>query len=197
VGGGGELAYWMQLRWAFQAVQLPMPVTALRTSGVFLAEADADRLSGLGLSMEDVFAERHAVERRLAERDAPFATRLDREREALRALFSGVAERTAAAGPSFVRSAASAEQRALHGIGRLEQRLLRTAKHRNEVVLRRYHAVRDAVFPNGVLQERREGFLSLLADHGPQLIDELLSGLDPLEKRFSVFVVPPRSAQEA
>jgi len=197
VGGGGELAYWMQLRWAFQAVQLPMPVTALRTSAVFLAGADAERLEQLGLSVQDLFAEPHGVERRLAEQDAPFATRLDAERTALRALFAGLADRTRAAGPSFERSAASAEQRALHGLDRMEQRLLRTAKHRNEVVLRRYHAVRGSVFPNGVLQERREGFLSLLADHGPQLIDELLNGLDPLEKRFSVFVVPPRSAQEA
>jgi bacillithiol biosynthesis cysteine-adding enzyme BshC len=197
VGGGGELAYWMQLRWAFQAVQLPMPVTALRTSAVFIEEEQAAQLAALGLAVNDLFAERHAVERRLAERDAPFATRLDVEREALHALFRSLAERTAAAGPSFVRSAASAEQRALHGLERMEQRLLRTAKQHNEVTLRRYQAIREAIFPGGVLQERREGFLSLLADHGLSMIDRLLTELDPLEKHFSVFVLPPRSAQEA
>ena len=197
VGGGGELAYWMQLRWAFQAVQVPMPVTVLRTSAVFLAAAEAERLHGLGLAVEDLFGERHAVERRLAEQDAPFATRLDAERAALRAVFHGLADRTRAAGPSFERSAASAEQRALHGLDRMEQRLVRAAKLRSEAQLRRYQAVREAVFPGGVLQERREGFLTLLADHGLALIDQLVEALDPLEKRFSVFVVPPPSTQEA
>ncbi|MBK8339416.1 MAG: bacillithiol biosynthesis cysteine-adding enzyme BshC [Flavobacteriales bacterium] len=42
VGGGGEVAYWLQLRWLFQAFQVPMPVVCLRTSAAFLtAEADA------------------------------------------------------------------------------------------------------------------------------------------------------------
>lgn len=197
VGGGGELAYWMQLRWAFQAVQLPMPVTVLRSSAVFLPEGDAERLAAMDLALEDLFADRHAVERRLAERDAPFPTRLQEEREALGTVFRALALRTAAAGPTFVRSAASAEQRAQHGLERLEQRLLREARHRSAVLLRRYGALREAVLPGGVLAERREGFLVPLADHGTSLTDRMTDVLDPLEKKFSVFLAPPRSAQEA
>lgn len=32
IGGGGELAYWIQLRWLLQALRVPMPVLFLRTS---------------------------------------------------------------------------------------------------------------------------------------------------------------------
>ncbi|MEO8733343.1 MAG: bacillithiol biosynthesis cysteine-adding enzyme BshC, partial [Flavobacteriales bacterium] len=55
VGGGGELAYWFQLKWLFQAVQVPMPVLLLRTSAAFLGEKDQKRLADLGLTVEQIF----------------------------------------------------------------------------------------------------------------------------------------------
>ena len=55
IGGGGELAYWMQLKWLFQSVQVPMPVVLLRTSAAFLsAKHDRQRVE-LGLSCADLF----------------------------------------------------------------------------------------------------------------------------------------------
>ncbi len=188
VGGGGELAYWLQLRWAFEAAGLRMPVAVLRTSAVFLGAEAIAGLQRLGLSLDDLFADVHAVERRLAGALSSFPVSVDAERAAMRAFYGGLGERAAAVGPDLRRSVASAEQRAMNALDRIGQRFLRAAKQRQQVALGRYHALRGQVFPGGHLQERHEGFVALLADQGLGVVDELLNVLDPLEKRFSVLV---------
>ena len=54
VGGGGELAYWLQLKPLFHALQVPMPVVLLRTSAGFLSAKHLRRWKALGLSATDL-----------------------------------------------------------------------------------------------------------------------------------------------
>ncbi|MBK8339415.1 MAG: bacillithiol biosynthesis BshC [Flavobacteriales bacterium] len=103
-------------------------------------------------------------------------------------LYQRIADDSVQVGPTFQRSVMSARTRAMQGLDHLEQRLVRSAKQAHAVAIGRYHKVREGVFPGGVLQERREGFLTVLADHGLGVMDELIGSLDPIEKRFSVFV---------
>lgn len=188
VGGGGEVAYWLQLRWLFQAFQMPMPVVCLRTSAVFLAEGVEERLAALGLSLEDLFQPTGAVENKLARKLASFPTTLEAERSALEDLYRRIADRAPQAGPTFQRSVMSARTRSFHGLEHLEHRLVRTAKLEQAVAIGRYRKLREGIFPHGMLQERHEGFITLLADHGPAVMDELIEALDPIEKRFSLFL---------
>ncbi|HRF81914.1 MAG TPA: bacillithiol biosynthesis BshC, partial [Flavobacteriales bacterium] len=55
IGGGGELAYWIQLRWLFQALRVPMPVVFLRTSAATISEKHLRQWNELGLSATDLF----------------------------------------------------------------------------------------------------------------------------------------------
>lgn len=188
VGGGGEVAYWLQLRWLFQAFQVPMPVVCLRTSALFLQAGTQERIKALGLDVEDLFRPTPVVDKKVALALASFPTSLENERTALERFYQNIADRAPQAGPTFQRSVMSARTRAAHGLDHLEQRLIRTAKKEQSVALGRYHKLREGIFPGGVLQERHDGFLTLLADHGTGVMDELIEALDPFEKKFSVFV---------
>lgn len=187
VGGGGELAYWLQLRWLFHALQVPMPVVMLRTSAGFLPAKHLRQWEGLGLSLPELFAPLQDMQARVAAARVPFATELTAEREQLRAFYADLAARAAAADPSLKASAEAHATRAMHGLDRFGKALLRSAKRREANALGRMQRVHDAFLPGGGLQERRESILPWLAAHGEGFLDQLLEQLDPLEPSFTLF----------
>ncbi len=187
VGGGGELAYWLQLRWLFQAVRVPMPVLLLRTSAGFIAEKHMRQWKEFGLAAEDLFRPRTEVEADIAMRTATFRVDLSTEREKLTAAYLDMAEHAGAADPTLVPAVKAKEARALKGLDALESKLLRAAKRQQVDALRRADAILDAFLPEG-LQERRDNFLPFYAAKGPAFLDELLSALDPLDPQFSILV---------
>jgi bacillithiol biosynthesis cysteine-adding enzyme BshC len=188
VGGGGELAYWLQLRWLFQALRVPMPVVLLRTSAGFLSAKHLRQWEELGLTLPDLFAPPDATKARVAAERAPFSTDISAERDHLQAFYLDLATRAAAVDPSLKASAEAHATRALHGLERLGKALLRSAKRREADALARMDRVHHALFPGGGLQERRDNILPMLAAHGIGFLDHLLEDLDPLAGTFTVFV---------
>lgn len=188
VGGGGELAYWLQLRWLFQALRVPMPAVLLRTSAAFLPAKALRQWQELGLEPVELFAPIDAVKARVASERVLFSTALDDERARLQQFYTELAGRAAAADPGLKASAEAHATRALHGLERFGKALLRSAKRREADTQARMDRVHHALFPGGGLQERKDNILPMLAAQGTSLLDQLLDELDPLDPRFTVFV---------
>ena len=55
IGGGGEIAYWLELKKVFEAVNVPYPMLILRNSLLFITEQQTKRIEQLGFEVEDFF----------------------------------------------------------------------------------------------------------------------------------------------
>lgn len=185
IGGGGEVAYWLQLRWLFQGLRVPMPVLCLRTSALFLSTTDNERLQQLGLSIPDLFRPLDELTGELAARLSTIDTDISPQRQALGELFEELALRAKAADPTLEGSVRGEAQKAMKGLESIEGKLLRAAKREQELALQRLTKLHDRLLPGGGLQERRDNFIPYYVEHGPEFFDLLLA-LDPLEKKFSV-----------
>src|SRR3546814_2950773 len=64
IGGGGELAYWMQLQAVFEAHHVHFPALILRNSVLLIDENSQKRLDSLRVSPTDLFqrSEEHTSE---------------------------------------------------------------------------------------------------------------------------------------
>jgi bacillithiol biosynthesis cysteine-adding enzyme BshC len=186
VGGGGELAYWLQLRWLFQAVQVPVPVLMLRTSAAFISAKNVERAKKLGLSIPELFKPAEALQAKTAKTQASFTTDIAAEQEAAKAFYAALAQRASAADPTLHGAVEAMAKRAQHGLERLEKKLLRAAKRQQQEPLEQLDRVLENLFPGGGLQERRENFMPWYTQEGPAFFDRLLEELDPLDARFKV-----------
>jgi uncharacterized protein YllA (UPF0747 family) len=80
---------------------------------------------------------------------------------------------------------AAETKRAVKSLEKIEQKLLRAEKRFQADKLSQVEAVKDALFPNGGLQERVDNFMNFyLTD--PQFIQKLLQHFDPFDFRFNV-----------
>ena len=55
IGGGGELAYWLQLKSYFDEVKVPFPILLLRNSVQIVSEKQVKKLNNLSISLTDIF----------------------------------------------------------------------------------------------------------------------------------------------
>ncbi|MBK7241615.1 MAG: bacillithiol biosynthesis cysteine-adding enzyme BshC [Flavobacteriales bacterium] len=186
VGGGGELAYWFQLKWVFQALQVPMPALFLRTSAAFISEKHVRQWKELGLDVADLFKPQEELREVVAKSLGDLDTDLDPERELLNAFYNDLLKRAEAADSTLKGAVEARRASALFGLDRIGKGLVRAAKQNQAIPLDRLARIQEAVFPGGGLQERRDNILPLLAMHGMGYIDVLLMQLDPLVHQFAV-----------
>jgi bacillithiol biosynthesis cysteine-adding enzyme BshC len=190
IGGAGELAYWFQLRGLFAELQVPMPRLVLRNSAAFMGAKALRRWHDLGLTLEDLFEPQGPLQARVAAARAGFRTELTGERERLSAFYDDLLSTAVTADPTLRGSVEARRASALHGLDRLERGLVRAARRREEVALRHMQAAQDELFPGGVLQERRQNILPVLATFGEERLDMLQEALDPFTPGLSLFVEP-------
>lgn len=190
IGGGGELAYWMQLRWLFQALQVPMPAVFLRTSAATISAKHFGQWSQMGLSSADLFATPDSLKAVVAMREAPFRTELSTQRERMDRIFSDILQQAMKADATLRGAVDARRTQALRGVQRLEKALVRAAKRDQEVLMSRIDSIHAAIFPGGGLQERRDNILPRIAAEGPDVLERWLNLLDPLDHTFALVVEP-------
>lgn len=186
VGGGGELAYWFQLKGVFGAFDIPFPILMLRNS-VLIVDAETRDLAGkLGLDDTAVFAEADLTETRLLRRESSAVLNLDDERDRLDAVFEDIRKRLGNIDFTLERSVGSAHARTERVVKNLEKKMLRAERKRQEVLLDRFARWRERLFPGGALQERTLNMAEFYLPYGPDFIAGLTEALDPFSFQFSL-----------
>lgn len=188
VGGGGEIAYWLERKEQFRHFGVSYPMLVRRNSALWIDRGSARRMDKLGLQVDDLFEETEAlIKRWLAQHaDEPFS--LEAERRDLEALFARVAEKARAIDPTLEKKVLAEGARQLKALESIETRLVRAEKQKHEQAINQIRKLRDKLFPDGKLQERRENFLSIATRIGDTFFEALFEHLDPLDRRFVVFI---------
>src|SRR6187399_2368675 len=58
IGGGGEIAYWLELKSYFDSVKVTFPILLVRNSVLLATEKQAEKADKLELSWKDLFSKR-------------------------------------------------------------------------------------------------------------------------------------------
>src|SRR3546814_13978164 len=64
IGGGGELAYWLQLKSFFKDGQIPFPILLLRNSALVVSEKQRGKLNRMDLEVSDLFLGQSTLDRK-------------------------------------------------------------------------------------------------------------------------------------
>lgn len=187
IGGGAEVAYWLQLKGMFAQFNVPFPVVLLRNSALYLPATQAKRARQLELAPADLFQDLATMRRQLATRrgDAPLT--LADEQARVAAVFEELRSLAVSLDTTLDRAVRAEAHRAADRLDHLRRRLQRARDGRHATDFARLTVLKEALFPGGALQERVENVLSLLAGT-PRLIADLVACFDPLAGRFTVLL---------
>ncbi|MEZ2414715.1 bacillithiol biosynthesis cysteine-adding enzyme BshC [Muriicola sp. E247] len=190
IGGGGELAYWLELKSFFDAVEVPFPILLLRNSALAITEKQQLKLQKMNLKVADLFLDQNRLInkkiREISNIDIDFSPQRNHLKEQFKELYK-LAEKT---DKSFLGAVKAQEVKQLKGLDKLEKRLLKAQKRKLKDQVVRMTEIQNELFPNQSLQERSLNFSELYLDIGEDLIPKLIKSLDPLAKEFYVLRFP-------
>ncbi len=186
VGGGGELAYWFQLKDYFENVEVTFPMLLLRNSVLLVPKKLSDKLAKLNENIELLFLSQYELEKKHTLQLSDIKIDFTPQREHLKKQFKDLYEVAKQTDKSFLGAVAAQEKKQLNGLDNLEKRLLKAEKRKLADQLNRLTSIQDVLFPKESLQERTVNFSEFYLEFGDGLLKDLKDGLKPLVNEFTV-----------
>jgi len=186
IGGGGELAYWFQLKSMFNSFNVTFPMLVLRNSVLLIGKNEARKMQNLNLSVLDLFGDKEEQIKTLVLEQADSEISLEQEKLELSAIFENIATRAASIDPTLKAMVLAEEKRALNSLEGVEKRMMKAEKDKHSLAINQLTGVYDKLFPEGSLQERHNNFFEFYLKHGHSFLEELFKNLDPLDFRFTI-----------
>lgn len=186
IGGGGELAYWFQLKDYFNKVEVPFPILLLRNSALLVPKMLSEKLQKMNVEIEDLFLPQHELITKHTREISKIEIDFSQQKEFLKKQFLDLYELAKQTDASFLGAVGAQEKKQLNGLDNLEKRLLKAQKRNLSEELERLKKIQDQLFPNQSLQERQLNFSELYLEYGEELLDLLKENMDPFDGNFTV-----------
>ena len=189
IGGGGEIAYWLQLQSTFKWHKITFPMLILRNSALLLSEKQRNKIEKLQLSNADLFLPRSVLLNKKIKSLTTLPIDFSNQKQVLKTQFELLYAIALQTDASFTGAVKAQEKKQLKGLANLEKRLLKAEKRVHETTLKRLADLQESLFPNESLQERKQNFSEFYIEVGPKLIDIISKNLDPFSPYFSVITI--------
>lgn len=186
IGGGGELAYWLERKSQFEAFNIYFPCLIRRNSVLIIPKNVRKIIEKLGIDADDLFEEEQVFLQKYVYARAEADTETNKEQEALKEIMHQLEQKASLIDPTLVPYVAAEGARMLKSIEHMEQKFHKSIRQKEENTINQIRGLREKLFPGNGLQERKENFMQYASLEGLGLIDELIMYLNPLDKSFVV-----------
>jgi bacillithiol biosynthesis cysteine-adding enzyme BshC len=186
IGGGGELAYWFQLKTMFDANNVEFPVLGLRNSALIVDNGIQKKMRKLNLDKTFLFEPIDSVIKTYLKDGTDIILDLKTEEKIIENLFEDIVSKAGKIDQSLQPMIKSELQKGLKSLKNIENRLIKAEKQKEEVAINQIKSIKEKLFPKNSLQERKDNFLYLHLVLGKDFVMVLLDHLDPFDKEFSI-----------
>ncbi len=189
IGGGGELAYWLELKNVFAAINVPYPVLLLRNSFLVVEKEWSEKTSQLQLKLEDLFKTEHELMNMIVSLHSANTVKLNGELDKVDELYQTITQRAALVDSTLHDHVVALRTKAIQRLEELEKKMLRAEKRKFATELSRIRKIKSILFPADSLQERRENIAGFYGLYGGELLDVLLQNSLTLEQQFGILEI--------
>jgi bacillithiol biosynthesis cysteine-adding enzyme BshC len=186
IGGGGELAYWFEMKSYFEAYKVVFPILLLRNSALIYSASQKRKIKKLGITITDLFLKKQQLINKTVKEMSDLEIDFTHQKEQLQKMFADLKVLSDKTDKSFLGAVKAQEHKQIKGLSVLEKRLLKAQKRKYNELVNRVVSIQNQLFPNKSLQERTVNFSELYLEYGDNLIPELVKNLDPLALKFSL-----------
>ena len=189
IGGGGELAYWFELKNYFDAVNVTFPILLLRNSVQVMSEKQSKKLDKLNINKEELFINQHDLVSKKVKETSEISVDFSKQKTFLQKQFNDLRTIASETDASFVGAVNAQERKQIKGLENLEKRLLRAEKRQQKEMVEAITVLQNEILPNQSLEERQRNFSEYYLEYGEEFISILKNNLKPLDLTFTVLTL--------
>ena len=186
IGGGGELAYWMELKKVFEAVGVPYPVMVLRNSFMIVPKKAVQKIKDLDMTVVDFFKPTDFLMEQVVKKYSTQQLNFSAEKNKLAELYKTIQATAAEADVSLLNHVDALHTKAAKKITQLEKKIFKAEKKKFEAQQRQVEKIKALLFPAGNLQERVDNIMPYYASYGRGFINMLYKNSLALQQEFTI-----------
>ena len=186
IGGGGEMAYWLELKKVFDAVQVPYPVLILRNSFLFTNKKQAQKLQQLGFSAPDFFNDTLSLINDLVKRTSDKQITIESEIQQAKNLFSHLQSVAQNVDITLQEHATALSALMEKKLKSFEKKIMRAERKKYDTQHNQIETIKQQLFPNKNLQERVENISGFYPRYGKSFLDIIYQNSLSLEQQFAI-----------
>jgi len=185
LGGGGELAYWFQLKQLFHFYEQKIPVLLPRNIATIIPKTLHKKIKQLAWTTEDLFAHTEVLKKKVMATNGTPTHLLGDESKAFEQLFETLKEKVGTTEKTLVPAVDGEKKKFIKWLQKLEHRLEKEEEKKYAQQLALVESIKSKLFPKDKLQERHDNFLTFYINH-PSFIEDLFETFDPLTFEMNV-----------
>jgi bacillithiol biosynthesis cysteine-adding enzyme BshC len=189
IGGGGELAYWMELKNVFNEVKVHYPILQLRNSFMFMNEKQTAHWNSLGFSLDDLFKPLLELELDYVKNQTKENLALTNHIASLNDLYASIQQDVIKIDTSLGDHTKNLSVQAQKKLALLEKKMIRAEKRKQQTSIDRIQAIKGSLFPKNSLQERVENFSEWVGAYGWDWVEAILENSTTLNPSFTIITI--------
>jgi len=182
IGGGGEIAYWLERKSQFAFFNVFYPCLIRRNSVFVVNKSVQKQMEKVKLNFIDFITDEHEIIREYINRFGVDTAEIVEERKNIKFALESLAIKASNIDQSLLPYVEAESVKLIKSIDHIEQRMLKSIKQREEIQINQIKNIKEKLFPSNGLQERKDNFLQYVISDGFVIFDTLLKQLNPLEK---------------
>ena len=186
IGGGGELAYWLELKEVFRQAEVSYPVLLLRNSFLVIDEKQNQTIKRLGLKEADIFKDEHSLMKLIVDINTNSKYALNGELKSFEDLYTILENRSAEIDITLSHHIESLKTKAIKKLIELEKKLLRAEKRRFSEQQLQIQKIKSILFPGNSLQERVENISGLYSLYGKEIFNSIYHHSKGIQQGFAI-----------
>lgn len=189
IGGGGELAYWLELKNVFKAIDVHYPVLILRNSFLFVEQMYFEKMRKLQLLDQALFIKTQDFINNLVRSASENQLQLTGEIADMEALYDKLQRISGSIDSTLMDHVISLKTDALKKMQVLEKKLLRAEKAKFQTAIDQINNIKSLLFPGNNLQERTDNFSLYYSKYGEKWLDMIYQSSRGVDQLFGVIYV--------
>jgi bacillithiol biosynthesis cysteine-adding enzyme BshC len=188
IGGPSEVPYWLQLKGIFDHYGEQFPLLMPRNFALVINQASQKRLDKLGISVDELFADDVSLRRSYVERNSENSLSLAFEIDDVSEVFERILKKSLAIDQTMKGAVEAEKSKIISSLENLEKRIKKAEERNQETSVTQLLALKQKLFPDGGLQERKENFLNFYLND-KDFINKLLEAFDPIDYSFNIIEI--------
>ncbi len=189
IGGGAEVAYWLEMKLLFNQYAVPFPVLILRNSFLVGSKEQEEKLSNFGFTLEDLFLPEFDLIDKYVRANSTHILDVQDETASATKLFDGFKLKAAAIDHTLVQHMEALHTRLQKQINEAGKKMLRAEKRKFDIQRNQLSKLKGQLFPNASLQERVDNFMPYYARYGKNFINALYEHSPALDQAFIILSI--------
>jgi bacillithiol biosynthesis cysteine-adding enzyme BshC len=189
IGGGGELAYWLELKKIFEKAAVHYPVLLLRNSFMMIDAKTMSEINKLSLHPEDFFMSVLEISNKYISKESQHQLRLEVEKMKMTALYDEISKIVGTTDTTLATHTSALKTKAIKLLEELEKKQMRAERRKASEAVYKIEKIKNTLFPGGVLQERVENMLPFYANLGSSFIENIYLHSKCTEQHFYIFEI--------